>query len=100
MSPLFVNPHPANPRTFSLGLLLRDTHRTNFDFALRLPAKIMVRTHERSPSPTGSSDSLLKRLKTTHATDVDADSQFEEGVLDADNVRELHASYIANEPFK
>ena len=63
----------------------------------------MVRSHERSPSPTGSSDSLLKRLKTTHSTNPDAGgplAQFADGVLDPDNSQELRTTYMANEPFK
>ena len=64
----------------------------------------MVRTHERSPSPSGSSDSLLKRLKTAHTTsDLDVGgpvSQFADGVLDPDNIQKLHTTYAANEPFK
>ena len=65
----------------------------------------MVRTHERSPSPHGSADSLLKRLKTTHTTSDpdagrDAPAQFADGVLDPGNIQKLHTTYAANEPFK
>jgi prolyl 3-hydroxylase /prolyl 3,4-dihydroxylase len=67
----------------------------------------MVRTHERSPSPTSSADSLLKRLKTTHTPSHDSDrarnviAQFADGVLsDPGNIQKLHTIYTANEPFK
>ena len=70
----------------------------------------MVRTHERSPSPTASADSLLKRLKTTHtpssshepdSTRDSAIAQFADGVLsDPGNIQKLHTTYMANEPFK
>jgi|SRR5882762_4492517 hypothetical protein len=64
----------------------------------------MVRTHERSPSPAASPDSLLKRLKTTHSSDPDAGTpptaHFADGLLDAGSIQKLHKSYIENEPFK
>jgi len=66
----------------------------------------MVRTHERSPSPTASADSLLKRLKTTHTPSHDSDprdavAQFADGLLsDPGNIQKLHTTYMANEPFK
>jgi hypothetical protein len=64
----------------------------------------MVRTHERSLSPTTSADSLLKRLKTTHTISEpgpgDPVAQFSDGVLDAGNIQKLHMSYAASEPFK
>lgn len=63
----------------------------------------MAQTHERSPSPVPS-DSLPKRLKTSHshaAAPVDpADAQFADGVLEAGNIQKLHKAYAASEPFK
>ncbi|GLB34100.1 putative oxoglutarate and iron-dependent oxygenase degradation C-term [Lyophyllum shimeji] len=75
----------------------------------------MARSHLRSPSP----DSSAKRLKTsheasngtnasssTHGTGAaslkfgDPTSQFMDGLFDHHTTAKLHASYVANQPFK
>ncbi|KAG1752418.1 nuclear protein [Suillus paluster] len=65
----------------------------------------MTQVRERSPSPERSSDSLLKRLKTTHPSltstvDHDSESLFYTGLFRPENVQQLHQAYAGNEPFK
>jgi len=64
----------------------------------------MVRSRDRSPSPSTS-----KRIKITHGDSTDrstADfdaappSHFAPEVLDHDVVQRLHSSYLASKPFK
>ncbi|KAF4575257.1 hypothetical protein EYR40_005007 [Pleurotus pulmonarius] len=64
----------------------------------------MARTHERSPSPEHG-DALIKRLKTTHVSqiatrDSDPTGCFATDVLDHTNIQRLHKEYSASEPFK
>ncbi|KAG0703850.1 nuclear protein [Suillus ampliporus] len=63
----------------------------------------MAQVRERSPSPELSSDSLLKRLKTTHSSStstVDHESLFHTGLFSPENVQQLHQAYAGSEPFK
>ncbi|KAH7923673.1 hypothetical protein BV22DRAFT_1036091 [Leucogyrophana mollusca] len=63
----------------------------------------MAQVRERSPSPPPASDSLLKRLKTVHASatsTADHASQFHTGLLEPDSIQKLHQTYAVNEPFK
>ena len=63
----------------------------------------MAQVHERSPSPELASDSLLKRLKTTHSSStmtVDQAPHFYTGLFSPENVQQLHQAYANNEPFK
>jgi len=63
----------------------------------------MAHIHERSPSPEHSSDSLLKRLKTTHSSSTstaDHELRFYSGLFGPENVQKLHQAYASSEPFK
>lgn len=63
----------------------------------------MAHVHERSPSLEPSSDSLLKRLKTTHSSStssVDHELRFYPGLFGPENVQQLHQAYANSEPFK
>jgi len=63
----------------------------------------MAQVRERSPSPEIPSDSLLKRLKTTHSpltSTVDHALLFYTGLFSAENVQQLHQAYTSSEPFK
>lgn len=63
----------------------------------------MARIRERSPSPDLTSDSLLKRLKTTHSLStptVDQAVDFYTGLFTLENVQQLHQAYATSEPFK
>lgn len=63
----------------------------------------MAHVRERSHSPELSSDSLLKRLKTTHSSltsTVDHESCFYPGLFEPENVQQLHQAYAGSEPFK
>lgn len=63
----------------------------------------MAHVHERSPSLEPSSDSLLKRLKTTHSSSTssaDHELRFYPGLFGPENVQRLHQAYADSEPFK
>ncbi|KAG1806461.1 nuclear protein [Suillus plorans] len=63
----------------------------------------MAHVRERSLSPELSSDSLLKRLKTTHSSStstVDHRLRFDPGLFGPENVQKLHQDYADSEPFK
>ncbi|KAG1735047.1 nuclear protein [Suillus lakei] len=62
----------------------------------------MAQVRERSPSPELSSDSLLKRLKTTHSslTSTDHELHFYTGLFRPENVQQLNQAYTDSEPFK
>ncbi|KAG1892079.1 nuclear protein [Suillus subluteus] len=63
----------------------------------------MAHVRERSASPEFSSDSLLKRLKTTHSSStstVDHELRFYTGLFGPENVQQLHQAYASSEPFK
>ncbi|KAH7887435.1 nuclear protein [Phlebopus sp. FC_14] len=63
----------------------------------------MAQVRARSPSPALTSDSLQKRLKTSHSPateETDHTSRFHPGLLEADSIQQLHTTYATNEPFK
>lgn len=63
----------------------------------------MAQVRERSPSPVPSSDTLLKRLKTTHPSltpTADVASHFHPDLFSSENIQQLHQAYADSEPFK
>ncbi|KIJ69896.1 hypothetical protein HYDPIDRAFT_78857 [Hydnomerulius pinastri MD-312] len=63
----------------------------------------MAQVRARSLSPAPTSDSLQKRLKTSHTSssqNLDITSRFHLGLLEASSVQELNTSYATSKPFK
>ncbi|KAJ7228223.1 nuclear protein [Mycena pura] len=72
----------------------------------------MARTHRRDSSPGHTDSTLIKKLKSSHVSQLvgvnslvnssatDPTPHFADGVLNHTSIAQLHSGYVSNEPFK